>query len=304
MTEVARNYSERLRNNLRVVYLEMGRKGLRGMEKDKIYNPSSVVFRETNDLINNFIGARHEMLDLPENHEGINVQSVQEFFAEEGLQTGDFLIIEPHHIDTFNRIATSRGVASFPSAKEDRFTNGTTIPRINMAVVPRFPEVEEEYGVSEFESTLVHELAHSSSKWNEMMIVESPKKLAFLPQRINFIRPDSTNGQSIFDNGNYYYEEGFAALMEARYAMKMGRPRSNNQYSVPDVAREGLEKIIKAIPEYYPALIEARTCVEGLRKIARLTNSIRPGLYRELGKLSYATEDFNVGTELIEKALN
>jgi hypothetical protein len=301
MTEVVRNYSERLRSNLHIVYLELGSAGLRGMEADKMSDPSSLVFREREELVSNLIGARHEMLELPENHEGIDIQSVQRFFEEEGLQTGDFLIIDPHRIETFNHIASSRGVASFPTNNEGRFTHGTTIPRLNIAVVPRFSEVEKEYGVKEFESTLVHELAHTSSKWNEMMIIESTKQLTFLPQRINFIRPDSTNGHSISEKGNYYFEEGFAALMEAKYAVKMGSEVT--QRSVPDVARVGIEKIIEVIPEYYPALIEARTSVEGLRKIARLTNSIKPGLYRELGRLSYTTEDFNTGTELIEKAL-
>lgn len=301
MTEVVRNFTENYTSNLRIVHLELGKTGVRRMNDDKVFNPNGIVKKETQALVRDVVTARKKLLKLPENHTGVDIESVQNFFAEEGLMTGDFLVLDPAHLDHFNSITREHRMAEYPAAREGFLTHGTSITQINMAVVPRFAEVEEEHGVEAFESTLVHELTHTTSRWNEILMIGSEEKLGIYPQRANFIRSDSTNGGTISDKSNYFFEEGFAALMEAKYATKMGRPTSN--YSVPDKARVGLERLVDELPDFYPALIEARASVEGLRKIARLTNSVQPGLYSKLSRLSYANDDFALGTEMIEKAL-
>lgn len=76
-------------------------------------------------------------------------------------------------------------------------------------------------------------------------------------------------------------------------------------YTGPDDhAGEALETIAEKIPDFFQTLIDARTSIAGLRKMARQIDSLERSLYMRLSKLEYEDSfDFVNGAEMIQKAL-
>jgi hypothetical protein len=56
-------------------------------------------------------------------------------------------------------------------------------------------------------------------------------------------------------------------------------------------------------PALHDALVASRGSIGGLRDVAKILNSIQPGLYKDLRKLQYNKDDFSAGLKLVKDAL-
>ncbi len=93
------------------------------------------------------------------------------------------------------------------------------------------------------------------------------------------------------DDFNYEYK------MPIQYAYFQPDGKLIHAASAP--AGIAFELLCKKNPRLYPALIEARSSPEGLRRVAKILDVIKPGLYSKLTKLQYNDKDFTQGLKYI-----
>jgi hypothetical protein len=147
-----------------------------------------------------------------------------------------------------------------------------------------------------------------------------------MPRGGHILQPDPDHA------AGEYIEEGFAELMAAEYARDIlggdglwpeGRPMPpeidgdpvppqlatlpagyvwQGENGLPicsstSFADAGIELLVQARPALREALIRARSEISGLRDVARLIDSVAPGLYRRIRQAPYSNEGFGAALD-------
>jgi hypothetical protein len=204
-------------------------------------------------------------------------------------------------VDDYNAITKRYDWPPYPAPKEISTTKtskhyGVYEPALQLAVLIRDLGKEEEFGDIFTEAMLVHELAHGTAQWNEWAIQNEPAGDRVLSTK--------RAGQIVIERGEQHHaftEEAFAAKVAADYLKHKGAKLDYESYA--DIAGRALDQFCVYDPRVFPALLHARSSVEGLREIPKLYNGLKPGLYSELQHTPYSEEGFTAGAKLLTDAL-
>lgn len=250
---------------------------------------------------------------LPNHEDGLNIPAVSEFFAEYGLETSPYRIVSSEDVNADELVLEPGRFGEYDLSDD-------------IAVVLRDETSEANNGTVQTESTLVHELAHSSSRERHAVIVlDGSSGLPLKGGRMGFqtINPETGAIRGAF------LEEGFAETLAGRYVSKAtGSPNgvwggdvsrsqefgdgSGHTYELaekylfkdPDapegvvcgtaaIAAEGLDILIRIKPELLDAMIAARAGgAPSIRNMVQVIDGISPGLYGRIRTAQYTPEGF------------
>jgi hypothetical protein len=243
------------------------------------------------------VAVRQELLgSIPQNTDGIDVDRVKGFFRSLGLACRPFILFDERYLPTYDSIMSRHGLKGYPAPKDETETVGAYNQSIELAVIPRFAAFERVYGNGSTELTLVHELGHGTNQWNLWSFKEKSGVMGMRHRRIgNRLMKITATGAML--NTNEYLEEGFAAELEAMYADLAGLQYETG--TIPSIARRGLHRLFGLCPDLYPAMIRARSDVQGLRDTAKSIESIHSGLYSDIRHVPYDLSDFTDMTDRI-----
>jgi hypothetical protein len=267
--------------------------------------------------------------------EGLNLEKVENFLKPFGFGHVDPTLFFEEDRDLVRQLLVKGGIRrSFES--EDSKEAGVFIPELDLVLVKRDRELEAINGPSFTEGLLVHERAHASSKSKMVQNAtggvhvprvghgfpqrETPygqfleegfadmlrgmyrgqnmsnelKELAKVVPSLDTCTPESL--VSITNNASGYQYD-----IPLRYATFTASRTPN--LPVPATAGYALELLCEKEPKLMPALLKGRTAVEGLRQVAQVIESIQPGLYPELQRLSYSEDDFALGMKKVKEVI-
>lgn len=277
--------------------------------------------------------------------EGIDTNRVENFIHQQGLETKPFIVFDRKDLQKVKKIVGETGLL------RSVFSNGECglySPEMDMALVARDRDTEESSGAIYTEGLLTHELAHASSMYQGYV---TPDQKGFYTPRVGFCLPQNEipwgwlleEGWADMNRANYFAEHASDeekkklenVLQFGNIDMEDTVPSShplNNNEAIPlpikylYITADGrpttkssayggyaLELLCKKDPSIKPLLIEARSSVEGLRKVAQAIDKIVPGLYKSLSvgdyteasffeKLAYVIENVAGGTRNAIKA--
>ncbi len=210
--------------------------------------------------------------------------------------------------------------------------NGSYMPVADLAYVLRDRAMEDKNGGPEItEANLIHELVHANNEIGSSRYVLHGKGESKVVEAARI-------GMAVQGKGNQfvgsYFEEGIAETLSNRYLrLAAGLPEGLIQQekievvelgsekhqqpgwylyrghgrgfnlSVPSHAAYGIELMGAKDPEIVDAMLDARKDTESLRAVVRKIDDLSPGLYRELRRKQYSSEDFILGTRNIIDAL-
>lgn len=238
----------------------------------------------------------------------------------------------PEDVADINRYLDEIGVPDAFSADDDSpKRQAAFVPHWNLALVRRSQKIEDLNGGTFFESRLIHESVHGSgvgplSRYGDVV---------FTPRTGQHFRLGDVDWGA-------FLEEGLCEMVSARYRQEYMVPlmkgmtgrgdleeyafldvkntQTDFAYSLPlryffvrtgevltmagvsTVPGYALELLCHKKAELFPALVNARKEVEGLRKVAQIVNSIRQGLYSELMRINYNINDFEYGLKKVLEA--
>lgn len=255
--------------------------------------------------------------------EGINTERVEDFVRQKGLEIKPYIIFDRKDLPRVREIVGNTGLL------RSIFKNGECglySPEMDMVLITRDREYEESSGVIYTEGLLVHELAHASSMYQGYVTADYK---GFYTPRVGFCLPQNQvawgwlleEGWADMHRANYYAqnasEEERAKLEDA---LRFGKieiedtvpiSTSNGEtlplpvkylYITPEgkpttkssaYAAHALELICRKNPAMQNLLIEGRSSVEGLRKLAQAFEKIMPGLYKILQTGEYSEASFS-----------
>jgi len=279
--------------------------------------------------------------------EGIDTRRVEDFILQQGLEIKPFIVFDRKDLQKVRKIVGETGLL------RSVFSNGECglySPEMDMVLVVRDKDVEESSGAIYTEGLLTHELAHASSMYQGYVTADQK---GFYTPRVGFCLPQNEmpwgllleEGWADMNRANYFKEHAsvedkrklenslqFGDLDMEDTVPSSHPSKSNEMIPLPIkylyITADGrpttkssayggyaLELLCKKDPSIKPLLIEARSSVEGLRKLARAVDKIIPGLYKSLSvgdyteasffeKLTYVIENVAGGTENAIKASN
>jgi hypothetical protein len=255
---------------------------------------------------------REAAADFPSMPEGLDIDGAQEFFAERGLIMKPVTVLTEDTVEAF-REEMRRVGASNMSIEELGWQNPRTGGRIIahysvpldriIAIRPNRPLTPlEQY---ELNKAIAHDGAHSTIQADKLVYVREGDGLSLnLDAASGFLH--NTRG-----GPGSAAEEAYAELEGADYVRKkLGMPNGIWGGDTPGTAQLGdfpsvplvylsptdeamqnatmvpgaltayaLEQIAEVRPELRAALDASRTSVEGRRQVAKIINSVQPGLY-------------------------
>lgn len=264
---------------------------------------------------------RRQVLSLPTNVEGINMERLQNYAQEVFKSVVPVLFLDPENFDIASK------VSSPASNDKDRNTLGIMLDA-GVCIVGRDPELEDLNGTAFTESLAVHELAHGTTTFHPVEILA--KKTGRLFKRSRTFADRKRNGfkvgkaDSDSPRKGSFLEEGYADYERGQYVQRLGHTDGvliehpklledfegrdlgpHYWYLTPDGGRgvpirsslgaSVLETLIYADPELLDALRASRYSVEGLRAVPKRLNRLQPGLYSRLQALDVETSDGLVG---------
>lgn len=270
---------------------------------------------------------KQRAMELFPNHEGgEEVARIDAFFEREGLKTKPVKILTPKELEVY---IEELGKVGLNKTNINRLRHGPRAVYINdlgLIVAVKRPEYEEGTGAVHFQAVIAHEKAHSTSEYEDLVYTQTEKGISFGPARIGQVLTQEDQGD--------FFEEGFAEYMAARFVRtELNLPNGIWQNSdlrrvteeepfLPPVyfwsnasypggmsrakgafAGYGLELIAQREPRLHTALIEARKSKKGLQEVAQIIDSLRPGLYTELRKLSGSSGGFQKGLQTIQAVI-
>jgi hypothetical protein len=271
--------------------------------------------------------------------DGLDIERVCEFMFARNLPVTDFIFFEEEDIprlqQLFGRAAYMR---DFIPNDEGSFSEGISFYGLDLILILRQRQKEEENGPVYTEGILIHELAHGSGEYQ--LFVNMPDFGNCQP-RSGFNLPYNKEREG-FSYGTFL-EEGFAEMLHGDYMEKNVSPKvkakifkklKNLGYdtrlesvslSSPDmdcgikyinlyddevhyggtsIAATGLDMLCEKQPKLKEVLFEARSDIEKLREVPKLINKIKPGLYMEIQKHAlYTKEDFIRVQNIIKEAI-
>jgi|GEM_PF-6010474 len=286
-----------------------------------------------------FENMRNELLSFRSSSEGLNMQRVDDFLVQRGLEVKNAVVFRNGDVSGIERILKPMNL---PPEFDLHDVYGLYISEIDLVLVRRPPGIDEADRVR-MESYLAHEKAHASG--GHTNFVELRNGRIFAP-RSGFALPENAvTGDG--DSWGTFLEEGFAEMVAGEYTQTYMSEEEKNKilrifgessdrsaastvknvitygdeqlslpvkYIYPDgysynytysgPAAFGLELLCKKSPELYQTLVAARTDIQSLRKIPQLINGIKEGLHAKLMRLENAadpahTDSFYKGLKMI-----
>lgn len=288
------------------------------------------------------------LVEFPkEEIEGIDTKRVEDFILRQGLEIKPFIVFDRKDLQKVRKIVGGTGLL------RSVFSNGECglySPEMDMVLVVRDKDVEESSGAIYTEGLLAHELAHASSMYQGYVTADQK---GFYTPRVGFCLLQNEvpwgllleEGWADMNRANYFAEHasdeekkklenvlGFGNV-DMEDTVPSSDPMNNNEiiplpikylYITADgrpttkssaYGGYALELLCKKDPSIKSLLLEARSSVEGLRKLAQTIDKISPGLYKSLSvgdyteasffeKLAYVIENVAGGTQNAIKASN
>jgi hypothetical protein len=278
---------------------------------------------------------------FPPQPDDLGLDDVDNYFAESGLSTAPASIMTPdeflvcakemirkgyrHHSLSDMITTLERGVPL------TEVTAARYLDDLGRVIVLRSPgEITEPKRIILL-TKVAHEKAHSTGADEEDTMVCLEENLdmhnGFRQSRGGFAVYDEIEGQA-----GFFMEEGYCELKAIDYVRdRLGLPTglwtNDRQYQPvagvilpsayvmydPDtgapetalgaIAAYGLELIRDVEPELQAALDESRTSVHGLRRVARIINSVDPRLYSRLLRTRLSTYGFSSALTTIQQKL-
>lgn len=255
--------------------------------------------------------------------EGINTEQVEDYMQQQGLGVKPYIIIEdsdlPKLVDAISR-------TELLAPLYDGEAIGLYSPELDMAFVLRERGHEKANGMIYTEGNLVHELAHAISMFQYTVSTDSKhidaKRAGFVcatqnetpwgwlleegwadmhradyfakyasPQEIEQIA-EAYNCEDLDaeDTVPMPLKSGEILPMPVKYVVLM--PNGIETIPTSAVAGYTLELLCTQDPTLPSLLAEARSTVQGLRKLAQALEKIKPGLYTKMQATDYSLEDF------------
>ncbi|MFH1099036.1 MAG: hypothetical protein V1723_03935 [Candidatus Uhrbacteria bacterium] len=250
--------------------------------------------------------------------EGLDIERVENFIRQEGLEVKPFIIFDRKDLPKVRKVV---GATNLLRSVFNNNEGGLYSPEMDLALVVRDEPLEKLNGAIYTEGLLVHELAHASSMYRGYVTTDYQN---FYTPRVGFCLP-----QNQIPWGRLL-EEGWAEMHRADYFAQYVPDEekkklesvldefgsSNMEDTIPIKASTGkmlpvpikyvyiipeggpikggptirpsayagyaLELLCKKDPAIKSLLIEARSSVEGLRRLAQAIERIEPGLYKTL----------------------
>lgn len=253
----------------------------------------------------------------------MDTKRVEQFIQGKGLPTKPYIIFDSNDADRVEQIAANSNLLrnSFHNG-----AHGLYSPEMDLVLVRRDKKLEEKNGGIYTEGLLAHELTHASSMYQGY--VTSGKQDFYTP-RVGFCLPQNeTPWGWLMEEGwaDMHRAEYFAKFATDEQKQKIDSVMNFGQLNLEDtvpittprgnalplpvkylyLAENGgpttksssyagyaLELLCKKDPSLYLTLKEARSSVEGLKKLAAQIDKISPSLYSYLQTSDYSEEDFS-----------
>jgi hypothetical protein len=263
---------------------------------------------------------------LPHDESGLDLASVDTFIVGLGLRTVGRIVVGETDEKKSRQRLREMGVIGQEEGNFAGFYHSVA----ELAIVFRHKKHERKNGPGFTESLVVHEQAHGSSTFNShsMQVQVDERSINYAQFRM---------GQVVISGGqrNIFLEEAFADAVRGKYVREvldkpggfagveseldtykaeagdelpilpefsMRDKRGRKVYIMNALAGSALEFMAQNDPGLWPALLEARSSVEGLREVARRIETIEPGLYTKLSRLTLSRADFEEGLRLVADA--
>lgn len=258
-----------------------------------------------------------------EENVGVNTERVEQFIASEGLPVKPYILF---YQEDYSRVERIIGSTNLLRSAFKEGACGLYSPEMDLVLVRRDRKYEEANGAIYTEGLLVHDLAHASSMYEGYV---SPDERSAYTPKVGFCLAQNKipwgwlleEGWADMHRANYF----------ARYAAREERNRIETalkfgsvdlEETIPMITPSGellpvpakyiyvtpegkpttkssayagyaLEILCRRNPSLKPLLIEARSSVDALRKLAATLNKMSPHLYATLQKTDYTEADFS-----------
>ncbi|MFA5830770.1 MAG: hypothetical protein WC878_02970 [Candidatus Paceibacterota bacterium] len=271
--------------------------------------------------------------------EGLDIERVCEFMFSHNLPVTDFLFFDKEDIPQLQRwLGKVYNMDNFIPDHTGSYVQAVHFFIMNLVLVLRQRQTEEENGSVYTEGQLIHELAHGSSE--HQLFVNTPDSGKLQP-RSGFGLSNNKKREG-FSYGTFL-EEGFADMLCGDYMKKnilsevkkkifkkleslgfdtrlesislssvkadcgikyIDLRDGELHYGETSIAATGLDMLCAKQPKLKQVLFEARSDIEKLREVPKLINKIKPGLYMEIQKHAlYTKEDFIRVQNIIKDAI-
>jgi len=254
-----------------------------------------------------------------ERNADLNLERAEGFIKGYGLEVGDYIIVNDEELDVIWKQGISMGVL----AEEDRSNwNGSYFLGLDLVMVRRDPKMERLNGKIFTEGILVHELAHESAK-----IFINPGK-SYVYTRMGFRCSYGGGWGGFLEEGfaelfRGNYKEKYLTKEQKRKLSSSIRNLSARGNDEKQQNKEEMAEVISSVLKYFDLvtenraeinktslassaiellmlvdrrlfsiLVEARTSIEGFKKLAIRLNRIKPNLYVYLQKGDLSEKSF------------
>lgn len=258
-----------------------------------------------------------------EKNEGLNTSRVEDFIRQEGLEIKPYIIFDQKDLPRVKKIVGSTGLL------RSVFNNGEGglySPEMDMILIARDRNYEESSGAIYTEGLLAHELAHASSMYQGYVTADYK---GFYTPRVGFCLPKNQTawgwlleeGWADMHRAKYFAQNASEKeIQKLGDALRFGEIRMED--TIPIITRTGealplptkylyitpegklttkssayagyaLELLCRRNPAIKKFMIEGRSSVEGLRKLAQAFEEIMPGLYKKLQSSDYSEASFS-----------
>lgn len=278
------------------------------------------------------LGMRERLLQLPSHEEGLHMERVRAYGKHIGAPLTSIRCLTRSEY---------KKVLGKPQRDEEN-SLAFYYHTLDTIVAKRDHRLELCNGSDLTESFLVHELAHSTSRYysyradvdiRERLLKSTILERSFSALRIGFLLLGSEEN----DTGSFL-EEGYAELERGLYVSEvLGKPKGfggerlkataplyellrKYVYSTRIGGKEelcllggaypavALELLVQKVPKLFEALRHARHSAEGLRDVAWYIDSVCPGLYQEMRQIenvnTRSPETFQKITRIVTKVMD
>ncbi len=229
---------------------------------------------------------REEILALPSDEVGINMDRVRKCWQQTGMRRKEIRVLGEDDFDKALRITRHKG-SPIPGL------SALYLPEQDVTIVRRNPELERLNGPSVTETSIIHESWHAAAK-SEGALPGNNNDARSLRWTMGFSR-----GYNDGTVEGRFLEEGGAVLYEGRYAglLPQIERHSPNRYVTLVPGKDGtveqhfadgmwcamiFEELIAIDPDIDELLRSSRDSTEQIPELANHINAIVPGLYELL----------------------
>ncbi len=273
-----------------------------------------------NHVRNEWAEQREEILQLPKDDDGINMERVWQYGAQLCERQTPVLILST------TEYAKAKSVAGYESGVDEDPEDGKYLYKHDLVIIHRDPVLEQLNGPEYFESLAVHEIAHAGETHTRHLLDVDVKRsrLKWLGKTSANIEGSTLRVGFVVAHGEsqegYSLEEGYAEYERGQYvANVLGRPQGFTDGSqatgtvldkymyravYPDgdgtpsgalmqgaVAACAIELLSQADPKIVEAFRDGRKTVDGLREVARRIDAAEPGLYSSFRAVNIRTDE-------------